>query len=351
MTWAMTNSADSVAIKAVGIKTVVYTNPNRQGPSDPMYTNDETTFAHDCSGKRMFSQMQPDHALMEVHSRNLWGLWNSYIQTITIGWGGVFDAIYEDQADNVQYASGQPCNFDWTDWTIASNNMNQSEGVPIIYNSLSLFSGYGPTTGVSPSIALNATSIGGEAEGCYTSFNANDEPPHKYAWQTFENTEIQMYESGRLFVCGGANEKPAGSAINERQYMYASYLLTYDPNTSMISEHFQTFTQFQVEPESQLVALQPLTGEPSDISSLLQSTGAYGREYGACYVRGNYVGKCAAVVNSEGIGYYKNFPWPGKYKHTLVLTGGGVLDGGTIQTNGPPPPATLNGEQAIIAFE
>jgi hypothetical protein len=160
-----------------------------------------------------------------------------------------------------------------------------------------------------------------------------------------------MYPTGKYFVCGGANPKPALTAISERIYQYASFLLTYNHDTSMISEHFQTFTKFQVEPESELVALQPLTSEPSDISSLLQSTGVYAREYGACYVSGAYVGKCAAVVNSDLPGTPESFPWPGKYRHTLVLTGGGVLDGGTMSTNGPPPPASLDGEQAVIVFQ
>jgi hypothetical protein len=350
LTWAMTSSEDSVAIKAVGIKTTVYTNPNRQSKTDPMWTNDESTRAHDCNDHRLWSLAQPDHALMRVNSPHLAQLWKNYIQQVTVGWGGVFDAIFEDQADNTQYATGQPCKFDWNRWTIASNKLNRYVGVPIIYNGLSLFSGYGKTLGVSPSIALNATSIGGEAEGCYTSYNAKDQPPHKYAWQAFENTEIEMYGSGKLFLCGGGNLKPASTAISERMYMYSSFLLTYNPDTSMISERFASPSGFDVDPESQLVALNPLVSEPANVSGLLLSSGVYGREYGACYVDAVYIGKCAAVVNSETVGNIKAFPWPGKYRHTLVLTGGGVLDGGTMSTLGPPPPAQIDGEQGVIAF-
>jgi hypothetical protein len=350
LTWAMTGSADSVAIRAVGIKTAVYTNPNRQGRGGPMYTNDEATFAHDCSGHRIYATNLPGHALMNVESPHLWLLWQAYILELTVGWGGVFDAIYEDAADSVQYATGIPCNFDQHAWTIASNTMNRSTGAPIFYNGLELFSGYGKTLGVSPSIALNATSIGGEAEGCYTSYTPNEHKPHRYEWQAFENTEIAMYGTGKLFLCGGANPKAASAAIAERIYEYASFLLTYNPDTTMIAERFATRSGLKVEPESELVALQPLTREPSNISDLLLSTGVYGREYGACYIKGAYVGRCAAVVNSEISGNNKSFPWPGKYHHTLALAGGGVLDGGTISTNGPPPPATIAGEEAVIVF-
>jgi hypothetical protein len=91
--------------------------------------------------------------------------------------------------------------------------------------------------------------------------------------------------------------------------------------------------------------------EPTSILNLIAFTGVFAREYRACYIQGKLVGKCAAVVNSQHSGTPRSFPWPRKYRHTLVLTGGGVLDGGTIATNGPPPPASLDGEQAVIVFE
>jgi hypothetical protein len=351
LSWAMTGSKDSVGIRAVGIKTTVYTNPNRQGPGGPMYTNDETTFAHDCSGKRIYATNLPNHALMDIQSQTMWALWQKYIETLTVGWGGVFDAYYEDAADSVQYTTAQPCSFIQVPWTVASNEMNQSTGVPIIYNGLELFSGYGKTLGVSPSIALNATAIGGEAEACYTSYLPTDHKPRTYVWQAYESTEIAMYPTGKLFICGGSNLKPADQAISERIYQYASFLLTYNPQTSMISEHFQTPTGFQVDPESELVALKPIHREPASISDLKVYTGVYAREYRECYVLGVLVGKCAAVVNSEHAGTPRSFPWGRRYHHTLVLTGSGVLDGGTMATNGPPPPPSLDGEQAVIAFE
>jgi hypothetical protein len=316
-----------------------------------MYTNDETTFAHDCSGQRIHAKNLPDHVMMDVTSRNMWSLWRKYIYMLTVRWGGTFDAIYEDAADSIAYANGQPCSFDQIAWTVASNEMNQSTGAPIFYNGLELFSGSGKTLGISPSIGLNATTIGGEAEACYTAFHKGQHRPYLYVWQAFENTEIAMYGTGKWFLCGGSNYQPADQAIAERLYQDASFLLTYNPQTSMLSEHFQTPTRFHVEPESELVALEPLRPEPTRIVDLIVYTGVYAREYGACYLQGILVGKCAAVVNSKRSGTFKKFPWPAKYHHTLVLTGGGVLDGGAIATNGPPPPAQLDGEQAVIVFE
>lgn len=348
LTWAMTSPLDSVAIKAVGIKTAFYTDPNRQAPGDPLYTGDESTFAHDCAGHRLYSTAHHDQALMQVPTTDLWLLWGAWIQLITTRYGGIFDAIYDDQADEVQYASGVPCNFDWNAWTDASNAMNRSLGLPIVYNSLGQFSGYGKTLGVSPTIALNATSIGGEAEGCYSESPKNR--PHTYEWVAYENTEIQMYGSGRLFLCTGSNHAAAKSSRDERIYQYASFLLTYNRAWSVLVEKFDTPSGFHVEPESELVATKPLVPEPTDISALLLTTGVYGREYGACYVKGAYVGPCAAVVNSDDKRVYHAFPWPGKYNHTLVLNGGGIVDGGTIATNGPAPSKKIRGEQAVIAF-
>lgn len=348
LTWALTSPADSAAIRATGIKTAFYTDPNRQSPIDPMYTSDETTFAHDCTGRRLYSNAHPDQALMDISSAHLPLLWASWVQYVTTNYGGTFDAIYDDQADQVQYATGTPCNFDWAAWTTASNTMNRALALPIIYNSLGAFSGMGKTLGVGPTIALNATTIGGEAEGCYASSPFNR--LHTYEWQAYENTEIKMFQSGKLFLCGGSNTYPAASFTDERIYMYASFLLTYRPRYMLIKEQYQTPSGFHVEPESELLAGFPLVPEPADISGLLQPSGVYGREYAQCYLRGTAIGPCAVVVNSARTGAYKSFPWPTKYTHTLMLQGGGVLDGGTMSLNGPPPPTQINGEEAVIAF-
>src|SRR5450755_2207334 len=51
--WAEVQGANANDFSQAGMKTVLYTDPNRVTPSDPMYSDDESTFAHDCSGNRI----------------------------------------------------------------------------------------------------------------------------------------------------------------------------------------------------------------------------------------------------------------------------------------------------------
>jgi hypothetical protein len=139
----------------------------------------------------------------------------------------------------------------------------------------------------------------------------------------------------------------ASSETDPRIYTLASFLMTYNPSTSILWDQYATPSGFHVEPESQLVVLDPLVAAPSSVSALLQTGGTYGRQYKECFVAGQYVGPCAVVVNSNSTA--APFPFP-QYTHTLVLSGSGVLDGGSVATNGPAPPLTLPGDEAAIVF-
>ena len=97
------------------------------------------------------------------------------------------------------------------------------------------------------------------------------------------------------------------------------------------------------------MALDPVVSTPADISGLKLDSGVYGREYRHCYIWGSAVGGCAAVVNPDRNEAHK-YPYGDKYKHTIVLSGDGVLDGGAIATDGPPPPDTLPPLGAVIVF-
>jgi len=71
-----TDAQDSLAMHDAGLTVAFYTVPNREGPGDPMYTNDESTFAHDCSGNRIDSLgVGVGRFLMDPHSTDLGGLW------------------------------------------------------------------------------------------------------------------------------------------------------------------------------------------------------------------------------------------------------------------------------------
>ena len=345
-TWAITTGAQSWNAQGVGVKTILYTNPNRQGPGDPMYTSDETTFAHDCSGNRITITQRPWQDLMDPHSTHLVSLWQqAYSQA-----SGAFNAVFEDNAVQVSGdVSALPCNFSQTDWENATNNLQDNSGLSIVWNSnLSRVNGVaGPAYG----LTLNPTAIGGSNEGCYSSADATTIKPRSYYWKALENTELAMIAQQKPWLCRGNNTTAAATVQDWRIYMTASYLLTYDPAYTIYSEKFATFSGFEVEPEAELVPKDPLVPEPSDVSALQVSNNVYAREYAHCFLKGNYVGPCAVVVNIDAANFTHPFPYPGKYNHTLVLSGGGVLDGGTVSAYGPAPASTIQGNDAVIAIK
>jgi hypothetical protein len=340
LTWAETYSASAVA--ASGIKTIYYTNPNRTEPGMPLYTGIEGTFAHTCSGARI-TEPGTSFDLMNPSSQKLVSMYKSLVDAELSSQH--FDAIMDDEPFDWSYLSAMPCNYNSNVWLNAYIAEMKALSRPVIYNGLE---NLGPHYSVSPSIQLNPGAIGGMAEGCYS---WDHDPPYPFGpyWQEMENAEIEMAQQNKLFICYGRDLTSASEAAPVRIYSYASFLLTYAPSTSIVWEYFGTSSGYSVEPESELVALSPLVAAPTQISGLLTSTGVYGRQYGACYIAGRSVGPCAAVVNSDNAHSYA-FPYAG-YHHTLQLSGGGILDGGSVSTSGPPPPSILSPTSAVIAFQ
>jgi hypothetical protein len=347
--WAEVQGADANAFSAAGMKTVLYTDPNRTYPGQPMYTTDESTFAHDCAGNRITirGRAGPTYQ-MDPSSAHLLQLWTSWVDWALNG-GVHYDVIFDDSADSVHNGSALPCGFDQTSWTLASNLMNAGLRKNIIFNGLGTLAD--GTSKPPPSIGLNPSVIGGMLEGCYGNISSSDPLPKKVVWQNYENSELTMSTLHKTFVCRGMKSTPAETALALRMYMYASFLLTYDPSSSIISEKFSTPSNLEIEPESGLVALNPLITAPADISGLSTAPFTYGRQYASCYLNGQAIGSCAAIVNADGPKHEHPFPWPGVYSHTLVLNGAGVLDGGTASVNGPAPGANIAGTTAEIALQ
>jgi hypothetical protein len=342
VTWAETDPQLANELSAVGIKTMIYTNPNRTLPGQPEYSNDESTFAHDCSGNRIATSIRgrPQY-LMDPHSPDLAARWKSRITRYT----GVahIDAVFNDDAADVAYMPAQPCGYNAQDWIAATNAMQASLGIPVIYNGLGVFNG----RNVSQSIALNATAIGGMAESCY----GNARISHAiggWKWRTMEQTELLMAKARKLFFCYVNDTGGAATLTNSRLYVYASFLLTYDPNTSILWEHYATQSNFHIMPEVALVPLDPKRREISSIDDLRQPTGNYERVYQRCFLQGRYVGECLVAVNPD--------PAPHRlddarfYQRSLQLSGAGIVDGGTATIVNGSVPAELGPLSAVIAF-
>lgn len=349
--YALTIPSTSQAVRTAGIKSALYMNPNREAPGDIMYGNNETEYAHDCSGNRILEyHPNPLADYTDPHSTVLQSLWSQALNA-EVSWGAVFDFVFEDNADQPVPGNmtGTPCNFTWSDWTNATNTLDTSLGAPVIGNSLGYTLPGSESPG--PGIGITPSTSGDMSEDCYVG-----RTPTGYfympRWAATQNSELQMAQQSKLFICHSDWYGDASVSTALRMYFYASVLLTYNRSFQIIDTEFATPSSLHVMPEDQLVPTNPLVATPSDISGLTQSSGVYGREYRTCYFAGQYVGSCAVVVNPYNplSGPARAFPWPTKYHHTLVTYGEGVYDGGTAGFNGPAPPSTMPGGTAEIVF-
>jgi len=207
-----------------------------------------------------------------------------------------------------------------------------------------------------------ANVIGGQREDCYSGnndfghsgdfvFTTQD---HFYGaaiddWTQTENDELYAASVHKLFFCLSNATGSAASSSAMRTYVYASFLLTYDLHTSALWEKFSPSTAggLGVYPETGLVPANPIVSAPASVASLAVD-GVYVREYRACFYRGTDMGPCATVVNPTSIQH--PFPFT-KYHHTLILSGGGVLEGGQASFVGAAPPVTMSAGTAVVATQ
>lgn len=341
LSWAEVSPQDSAVMAPLGVHTLLYTNPNREQPGDPMWSTQDAVFAHNCNGERVRGETKyAGQQLTDVHSPALAALWKRSVERHMEG--AHYDAVFDDEAVGALYASEQPCNYSFDDWLRAQTALIGGLGYPVIYNGLNDFYNHG----VAREIALNRTAAGGMMEECYAQL-ADDHRVAGWQWYATEVTEMQMAREHKIFVCYGRDLTPAEQAFDGRIYTYASFLLTYDPNTTMLWEYYKTPSGGHVMPESRLVALQPLL-RISRVAQLRAPGGAYVREYRACYLDARPVGPCAAAVNPDDTD--RGLSLRG-YGRTLVLNGSGIFDGGTATIANRPPPSSLAPRGAIVAFK
>jgi hypothetical protein len=334
--WVETSPHDTTTWRS-GMHVMFYTDPNRQIENEPLWTQDEAAFAHDCSGSRV-SRMYPSRGgngrqqfLMDPNSPAMRGVWRSYVQRYFNA--GRFSAVFDDDAANLAYMDTSPCNAG--SWVQASVDAIRSLGYPVVYNGLE------PAFGndrISPAIALNKVSIGGMMEDCYAE---RPRPPSGARWLTEEATELAMKRDGKLFFCYGNGIADAAASTDLRMYELASFLLTYDPQRSILWEHWATPSAVHVMPESAFVPIQPVR-HVLDADDM-RAGGVYQREYYRCYLQGRLLGGCDVVVNPSNSS--ASVPST-RYHHALTISGSGIFDGGSVGIG--PAPQTLDATSAAI---
>jgi hypothetical protein len=339
LTWAESIGSDLRGIAAAGIHTMLYTDPNRTAPGDFMYTSDESTFAHACNGSRLSF---PIHAnliqnLMDPSSPALGALWRQHVDGEARN--GPIDAVFDDDPYDLYGMDGTPCGYAPLAWLLSTTAMIENLPYRVIFSNLA---------GNSSTNLLSAkNAIGGATEDCYAT-NSQPTPPYATSdlWTMHLNLQLMMSREQRLFFCYNNPTLPASNATAVRTYVYASFMLAFDPTSSVLWEYFTTPSGLHVMPESQLVPAYPLIPAPYDVSGLAIAPGVYAREYRACYMSGTLTGACSAVVNENAtpvgnpmIGYTKS----------LILSGNGIMDGGSASVQSGVP-ATLPGYSGLILF-
>ncbi|HTU71431.1 MAG TPA: hypothetical protein VMF11_14090 [Candidatus Baltobacteraceae bacterium] len=295
-----------------------------------------------------------------------------------------WSAVMEDDAGPLDdyglsnYQPGLPCyngssysESTWIPREVAMEEyLNSNDSVPTIFNGLS--QGVTDTSPISPAFGLfggNTADVGGRFDDCYhdedgmVTDNASDNWLFPADAELYAATIRNGNGIHPMFVCVASTDLESGmdawTAIQDRLYVTASFLLTYDttnsPSTSALWEEFLTSSGLEVMPESQLVvqdAVSP-SPEPTGVGGFQPASGdAYERQFARCYYAGNYVGPCAVAVNPTASTVTNTLA--GDYTHTLSLSGGGVTDTGSyapvVSTAGTPAPASLPSDTGVVMF-
>jgi hypothetical protein len=349
--WAQTDQTHAPILRSAGIKVDIYTNFWRNYSTDnPIvgYNDLKPGGAHaaaeakDCSGNSITDPNYGGGYEADPRTSAALGHAQNFISYRLSSFGSNYDAIFTDDAGSVGGIT-LPCNYDQATYDQAVNSVNTALGYPLWLNALGAFAN--PASGVD--LAQPANVLGLMCEICYSSnAGSNGDFVHTGTfWQNIENAEIAMVSQRKVFwdYARATGDPSIETAL--RTYVYASFILGYDPQYTMLEEAFRTPSGFPVMPEAGLVPMDPLTTAGS-VAGYQQPGGAYMREFAHCYYRGSFVDRCAVVVNSSPA---MSAPVPTtSYTHAMSVSGSGVLDGGTIAFNASAPTQLAPGSAVVL---
>jgi hypothetical protein len=353
LTWAATDDRYAAAIHAAGIKTTFYVDPHRMSANGfPMLhavPTDERAYYHNCDGTRVATSYDGSlrQEVGDPASPALQAFFNAYIDTHQRATGNAYDAVWEDDAGPLsEFYQGfeQPIPGCWYPgderYNAAQRAFDAGTHVPVIFENLA--NHHGATVSQSAALVGSPNVIAGLLEFCFADGYGGSGARAKESgtnWTVEENTALQVIAERRMLVCYNyPSSAITPQALDQRGYIFASFLLTYDPQESVLAEQVTTASGVPVEPEAAFVPLQPVLAAPPSIDGLRTATGTYAREFRACYVRGTLVGGCAVVVNPNPL-LPMPFPFRDGYRRTLQISGSGIVDGidnGKMSFGAPP---------------
>jgi hypothetical protein len=140
---------------------------------------------------------------------------------------------------------------------------------------------------------LDSPNVAGQLyEGCYTD-GTNVAGPNRNNWYLESNSILTAIAHHTKAICM-MNASPTAA---HRIYELASWWLTYTEPYSIAAPIGVLSDGMTVAPEYDIVPRQPRATATTDVKALRSATGAYVREFAACYQAGASIGACAAVVN------------------------------------------------------
>ncbi len=239
--------------------------------------------------------------------------------------------IFVDNANSFYGLSAMPCGFNQDAWTDAMASALGASTYPVVANTLST----SPSEVAAKVRALEGRSVvGAMYEHCFLDRQ----------WTAEEIAQIDTVRTLRrlhkapgpgfwCYVNGTESRNAAADVIPLRLFQYASFLLTYDPEYSVYQTAYASPpSTFAVLPETQFVPLDPRVAV-RNLDSLRTAEGAYVQQFGNCYYRRKLVGACEVAVNPSGAAVEIS---SNGYRHSMVLSGNGVLDGGSVRFTGAP---------------
>lgn len=341
LTWAYTLTGNMGKTQAAGIKTVIYASPIMPNHNTYEYSVLNGTYpstkAKTCAGTVITTYNgtgllnDPTKSSSSSYFQTIVSNYTNAAKNANPGYAQPWNLIFVDNDGPLYGASATPCNFSPTTWSAAQDTALATTGQKFLLNSLSV-----AETNVSTYVnRLSGSAVaGGMFEECFMTS----------LWQSEGDSQLQTVAllkkegkpAGAGFWCYADNTTASAAySIPLRNYTYASFLLTYDPNYSVYQDSLTTPSTFKVLPETGFVPMSPVS-IPLAVSDLQTSSGAYLREYNNCYYRGSLVGKCEIVVNPSTSSYVSIAnPWG--LKHSMVMSGSDVLDGGTVSFTGSVP--------------
>ena len=343
LSWAETSPYYGSAISAAGIKTMEYIAPFEQASTDPLYSSDNSTFAHDCSGNKIPVPYQSGAYVMNPGSSDLETDMNNW-QNKEEGIGHI-DAFLYDNFDDTYGLTNLGCNVSASTWYSENASFLSSSAHSVVYN------GYGISV-AAENLITNSKAAGAMLEECYSYVSGNGPtPPYQTGsdWTANENLEIAATNANKLFFCYNTPTSDASQSIQLRNFIYASFLIGFGPTSSVLWEYFSTPSTVHVFPETQLVPTNPLISSASSVTSYAKGS-LYVREYSTCYLNGSSIGHCAAVVNPSSSSSYSIPALSQSYSHAMTISGYGTLDGGSVSASGSRP-SSLAPESGVVLVQ